>query len=69
MGNKVTFHINNMAYTIEVDKALEEELTKHLRKDESLDTRELLAAYIRIAQEHVSMKEDLELISNKIPKL
>jgi hypothetical protein len=67
--NKLTFHINNMAYTIVVDKALKEELTKHLPTDKNLDTRELLAAYIRMGQEIVGFKESVELISEKISNL
>jgi len=58
-----------MAYTIVVDKRIEKELRKYIKADESLDTRDLLAAYIRIAQEFTIFKENLEQISDKIPKL
>jgi len=65
--SKVTFHINNMAYTINVDEALRQELTKNLSTEKNLDTKELLAAYIRLAQEFSGLKQDLEIITDKIP--
>lgn len=58
-----------MAYTIVVDPRIEKEITKYLDINKNLDTTELLAAYIRVAQEHALLKEDLEKISNKIPRL
>ncbi len=69
MENKITFHINNMAYTIVVDERIKEEITKYIDTSKNIDTKDLLAAYIRIAQEFTIFKEDLEQISNKIPKL
>ncbi len=69
MRNKLTFHINNMAYTIVVDEKIEKEIRKYLEPDKNSDTRELLAAYIRLAQEYTIFKEELEQISEKIPKL
>lgn len=69
LQNKVTFHINNMAYTIVVDERIEKEIRKYMDVNKSIDTRELLAAYIRMAQEFTIFKEDLELLSEKIPKL
>ena len=69
MQNKITFHINNMAYTVNVDERIEKEIKKYIDVNKSLDTRELLAAYIRIAQEFTIFKEDLEQLSDKIPKL
>ncbi len=67
MQNKLTFHINNMAYTINVDEGLKEELTRNLDTEKNLDTKELLAAYIRLAQEFNGLKQDLEQITDKIP--
>lgn len=69
MQNKITFHINNMAYSINVEENIEKELRKYIDADKSLDTRDLLAAYIRIAQDFTVFKEDLEQLSDKIPKL
>ena len=69
MENKVTFHINNMAYTINIDDKLKAEVTRYLSTEKNLDTKELLAAYIRISQEHIKLKDDIETISNKIPNL
>jgi hypothetical protein len=58
-----------MAYTIVVDEKIEREIRKYLEPDKNSDTRELLAAYIRLAQEYTIFKEELEQISEKIPKL
>ncbi len=69
MENKLTFHINNMAYTIEVDEILVNELTKYLDINKNNSTKDLLAAYIRMTQEHAMLKRDLELLSDKIPRL
>ncbi|RXJ88135.1 hypothetical protein CRU93_00630 [Arcobacter sp. CECT 8985] len=69
MTQKLTFHINNMAYTISVDESLKNEITRYLETDKNLDTRELLAAYIRLSQEHSKFKQEIEQISNKIPSL
>ena len=69
MENKLTFHINNMAYTINVDDSLKTEMTQYLPTDKNIDTKELLAAFIRISQEFTQFKEDLETISDKIPKI
>ncbi len=69
MENKLTFHINNMAYTIEVEQILVKELTKYLDINKNNSTKDLLAAYIRMTQEHTILKMDLEALSNKIPKL
>lgn len=69
MENKLTFHINNMAYTINVDKNLKKEMSRFLPTDKNVTTKELLAAYISLAQDFSQFKEDLEVISDKIPKL
>jgi len=58
-----------MAYTIVVDEKIEKEIRKYLEPGKNSDTRELLAAYVRLAQEYTIFKEDLEQISEKIPKL
>ncbi|AXH12702.1 hypothetical protein CRU97_01970 [Halarcobacter bivalviorum] len=69
MENKVTFHINNMAYTINVDDKLKEEITRYLSTEKNLDTKELLAAYIRVSQQYLRLKDDVETVTNKIPNL
>ena len=58
-----------MAYTIVIDEDIANEVTKYLDLNKNLDTRELLVAYIRTAQEYTAFKKDLEKISEKIPKL
>lgn len=69
MENNLTFHINNMAYTITVDDKFREDVVKHLSSDKNLDTREVLAAYLRVTGELYNLKQDLEVLSEKIPKL
>ncbi|MGB6328756.1 MAG: hypothetical protein WBF48_07490 [Halarcobacter sp.] len=69
MENNLTFHINNMAYTITVDDKFREDVVKHLSSDKNLDTREVLAAYLRVTGELYNLKQDLEVLSDKIPKL
>lgn len=69
MENKVTFHINNMAYTITIDDRLKDEITRYLSTDKNLDTKELLAAYIRVSQQYLRLKDDVEAVTDKIPKL
>ena len=70
MSRDIIFHINNMAYTIEnIDKSLEEDVRKHLNIETNISTKELLLAYLRMAQEFNSFKTDVEQISNKLPEL
>jgi len=68
VSKEITFHINNMAYTINVDDTMEKELTKYLDLDKNNDTRDLLAAYIRITQEYSTFKNDVEQISEKLAR-
>lgn len=69
VNKKLTFHIDNMAYSINVDPRLEKELTKFLSPDRSHSTKELLYAYLCKAQEHYTLKEEIEEISKKLPQL
>ncbi|WP_419764582.1 MAG: hypothetical protein ACNI28_12445 [Arcobacter sp.] len=69
VNKKLTFHIDNMAYSINIDPRLEKELTKFLSPDRSHTTKELLYAYLCKTQEHYTMKEEIEDISNKLPQL
>lgn len=63
----LTFHINNLAYTISVDNSLEQDLCKYLSPDQNMSTKELLVAYIRMTQEFNEFKNDVQKISNKLP--
>ncbi len=58
-----------MAYTINVDDKLKEEITRYLSTEKNLDTKELLAAYIRVSQQYLRLKDDVETVTNKIPNL
>ena len=68
MNKEVTFHINNMAYTINVDENIYKELSKYLNLEKNNDTRDLLAAYIRMSQEYNVFKKDIEDITNKLSR-
>lgn len=68
MNKKVTFHINNMAYTINVDENIQNEMKKYLDLNKNNDIKDLLAAYIRLSQEYNTFKKDIEAISNKLSR-
>lgn len=63
----LTFHINNMAYTINIDSSLEKDIRKYLDTNRNLSTQELLLAYLRMTQEYNNFKNDVVDISNKLP--
>lgn len=69
MTKELTFHINNMAYTITADEELEIELCKHLDLDKNNDTKALLFAYLKLANEYRTLKKEVEDITNKLEKL
>lgn len=69
MENNITFHINNRAYTITVDSEFKKDVIRYLNTEKNLDTKELLAAYLRVSRELHNLKQDLEVLSEKIPKL
>lgn len=68
MNKNITFHVNNMAYTIEVDSALETDLTKYININSNISTKELLLAYLRITQEYNNFKDEALRISQKLPE-
>ena len=68
MNKEVTFHINNMAYTITVDEKIHKELCKYLDLGKNNDTRDLLAAYIRLSQEYNTFQKNVEDITNKLSR-
>jgi len=68
VNKDITFHINNMAYTINVDPNMEKELTKYLNLEKNNDTKDLLAAYIRITQEYSTFKNDVNQITTKLAR-
>lgn len=69
MNRDITFHIDNMAYTLNIDTELEKEMNKFLPKDKTLSTKELLYAYICKCQEHYNFKEEISKISDKLPEV
>ena len=68
MNKEVTFHMNNMAYTVNVDDNIYKELTKYLDINKNNDITELLVAYLRLSQEYHVFKKDVEEITNKLSR-
>ena len=68
MNKEVTFHINNMAYTVTIDENIFLELSKYLDLEKNNDTKDLLIAYIRLSQEYHVFKKDIEDITNKLSR-
>ena len=68
-SKQLTFHINNLAYTINVGENIEKDLVKYLPSGRNLTTKELLAAYIRMTQEFNTFKDDIESISSRLPNV
>lgn len=68
MNKEITFYIDNLAYTINVDETMERQLTKYLDLNKNNQTKDLLAAYIRISQEHIKFKQEIEQISDKLAR-
>lgn len=67
-SKEVTFHINNMAYTVNVDENIFKELTKYLDLNKNNDIKDLLVAYLRLSQEYHVFKKDVEDITNKLAR-
>lgn len=68
MSKQVTFHINNMAYTISIDESIEKELSKYLDLNKNNDVKELLIAYLKLSQEYGKFQKEIEEISNKLSR-
>ena len=68
MNKEVTFHINNMAYTVTVDERIYKELAKYLDLNKNNDTKDLLVAYLKLSQEYHLFKNDVEEITNKLSR-
>lgn len=68
MNKEIVFHINNMAYTINIDEDIQKELLKYLDLNKNNDTRDLLAAYIRLSQEYNTFKKEVEEITDKLSR-
>ena len=67
-SKEVTFHINNMAYTVNVDENIFKEMTKYLDLNKNNDIKDLLVAYLRLSQEYHVFKKDVEDITNKLAR-
>ena len=67
-SKEVTFHINNMAYTVNVDESIFKEFTKYLDLNKNNDIKDLLVAYLRLSQEYHVFKKDVEDITNKLAR-
>jgi len=58
-----------MAYSINVDADLEEDLATFLPQNKNVTTQELLLAYIKKTQEFSRFRKEIEEISNKLPSV
>ncbi len=58
-----------MAYSINVDHELEDELKNFLPQNQNVTTQELLLAYIKKTQEFARFKKEIKEISNKLPSV
>ncbi len=63
---EVTFHINNMAYTLNIDDEIKDALTKFLDLNNNNDTLDLLKAYLELTYEYRQFQEEVENITNKL---
>ncbi len=67
-SKEVTFHINNMAYTISVDENIYKKISKYLDLKKNNDTKDLLVAYLHLSQDYHLLKKDIEDITNKLSR-
>ncbi|MCT7553852.1 hypothetical protein [Aliarcobacter butzleri] len=63
---EVTFHINNMAYTLNIDEEVKSVLTKYLDLNNNNDTKDLLKAYLELTYEYRQFQKEVEDITNKL---
>jgi hypothetical protein len=60
---EITFHINHIAYTVDIgpdlDNAIEIELKRFLDLNKNISTQELLLAYLRKTQETLTLKKGI----------
>jgi len=68
VNKEITFYIDNLAYTFNVDETMEKQLTKYLDPKKNNKTQDLLAAYVQISQEHIKFRDDVEQISAKLSR-
>ncbi len=67
-NKEVTFHINNMAYTISVNENMFKEIKKYLNIEKNNDTKDLLVAYLHLSQDYHLLKQDIEDITKKLSR-
>lgn len=63
---EVTFYINNMAYTLNIDDGIKDTLTKYLDLNSNNDTKDLLKAYLELTYEYRQFQEEVENTTNKL---
>ena len=67
-SKEVTFHINNLAYTVNVDESIFSEISKYLDLEKNNDIKDLLIAYLRLSQDYHVLKKDVEDITKKLSR-
>ncbi|MCT7908689.1 hypothetical protein N5915_03875 [Arcobacter lacus] len=63
---EITFHINNMAYTLNIDEEVKSVLTKYLDLNNNNDTKDLLKAYLELTYEYRQFQKEVEDVTNKL---
>ena len=73
MNKRITFYINNEAYTVNIgadtDGTLQKELEKYIPTNKNIDTKALLTAYIQQTHKLVQYENELENIVDSLPTI
>lgn len=74
MMKDITFHINNVAYTVNIGEDPEHKLEQGVRKfldlERNLHIEDLISAYLKKTNELIEFEEKLKIIiDNNIPRL
>jgi len=68
LKKKMTFYINNMAYTINVEEELEPEISKFLSLEQHINTQDLLLATYDERKSFTTLKKILKKSPTNYPK-
>ncbi len=67
--NKEIFYINHLAYTIDVEESLARLLKKNLASSgKNIEIKDLFLAYVKQSEECLTLKNELNELSDKISK-
>ena len=63
---KIILYINNLSYTLKTDEELKKEVKKFINIEENLDTKDLVASFMRVTQEYLLLKKEIDEISENL---